>query len=422
MTSKAELIALCKEKNIKGYSGKTKDELMKMLFPGDKEDQNIDTKKDLGQYFTTSKELQEYVFDKVKHKGKLLLEPSFGAGHLTKMFKDYDEDYPMHLYELETKIKPVVTYNKHQVITYGDFTKTKIDGKYKTIIGNPPYVKQKGTYNLYIKFIELCYEYLDEDGELIFIVPSDFIKLTSASNIIQKMVSTGSFTHFFFPDNETLFKDANVDVVVFRYEKGTFLEKCIYGLKDEVYCNVRNGIITFSKNKEDNKRKCIEELFDVYVGIVSGKDEVYKVPFGNVDVLTDDKKVEKFILINEFPSGNTDIDNHLLNNKELLLERRIKKFTDKNWFEWGAPRNIKTIEKNLGKPCIYIRNMTRQNEVAFIGKVQYFGGSLLCLIPKDEKVINETVKYLNTELFKKDYTYSGRFKIGHKQISNVLLK
>jgi adenine-specific DNA-methyltransferase len=421
MTSKAELIALCKEKSIKGYSGKTKDELKKMLLEVDKPE-DIIIKKDLGQYFTTCPELQKYVFENVKHKGELLLEPSFGAGHLTTLFKDYDDNYPMHLYELDAEVKPIVKYNKNQVIKYGDFTKAKIDLKYKTIIGNPPYVKQKGTYNLYIKFIELCYDYLDEDGELIFIVPSDFIKLTSASNIIQKMALNGSFTHFFFPNNETLFKDANVDVVVFRYEKGIKLEKCILNLNEEVYCNVRNGIITFSKDKE-NEGKRIEDLFDVYVGIVSGKDEVYKVPFGNIEVLTD-TKVEKFILINKFPSGNKDIDNHLLKNKDLLLERRIKKFTDKNWFEWGAPRNIKTIEKKLGKPCIYVRNITRQNEVAFVGKIQYFGGSLICLIPKeeDEIMMTETVKYLNTELFKKDYTYSGRFKIGHRQISNVLVK
>ena len=387
------------------------------------------TQKDLGQYFTTSHELQKYVFDKVKNKGELLLEPSFGAGHLVQLFKEYKNDYPMHLYELDTTVEPVIKINKNQVVRYGDFTTAKINQKYKTVIGNPPYVKRKGTYNLYIKFIELCYEYLSDDGELIFIVPSDFIKLTSASSIIQKMVLSGSFTHFLFPDDETLFKNANVDVVIFRYEKGCKNDKSILSRflpgriqeDKEVYCNVKNGIITFSEDKE-KEGKCIDELFDIYVGIVSGKDEVYKVPFGNIEVLTDKDRVDKFIFIKEFPSENEYINTHLLNNKEELLERKIKKFTDKNWFEWGAPRNIKTIENNLGKPCIYVKNMTRQKDIAFIGEVQYFGGTLLCLIPKDKINLKETVQYLNTELFKKDYTYSGRFKIGHKQLSNALLK
>jgi len=60
---------------------------------------------------------------------------------------------------------------------------------------------------------------LDECGEMVFIVPSDFTKLTSASSLISHMCETGTFTHFVFPHNETLFENANIDVVVFRYQK-----------------------------------------------------------------------------------------------------------------------------------------------------------------------------------------------------------
>ena len=49
--------------------------------------------KELGQYFTINKKLQSFVFKKVKHKSKPLLEPSFGAGHLLKLFKEYRDDY-----------------------------------------------------------------------------------------------------------------------------------------------------------------------------------------------------------------------------------------------------------------------------------------------------------------------------------------
>jgi adenine-specific DNA-methyltransferase len=164
-------------------------------------------KKQIGQYFTVSDKLQKFVFDKVKHKSSALLEPSFGAGHLLKKFKEYDNNYPMVGYELDTTIKPVIKFNENQTIIYGDFTAQTITTKFKTIVGNPPYVKQK-TSNLYIKFIEQCYNYLDDaSGELIFIVPSDFIKLTSASSIIDKMKETGSFTDFLFSHDE-----ADVDV------------------------------------------------------------------------------------------------------------------------------------------------------------------------------------------------------------------
>ena len=68
--------------------------------------------------------------------------------------------------------------------------------------------------------------------------------------------------------------------------------------------------------------------------------------------------------------------------------------------------------------------MTRHKDVAFIDKVQYFGGSLLCLIPKQNMKIEELKKvcsFLNSKDFQKDYLYSGRFKIGHKQVANVII-
>ena len=137
--------------------------------------------KELGQFFTINEGLQQYVFDNVEHLGAPLLEPSFGAGHLLKKFKEHDDKYPMKCFEIDSTIKPCLDLNENQEILYGDFMKYPFhDEKFKTIIGNPPYVKQSNG-NLYLHFIKRCYELLDDDGELIFIVPSDFIKLTSAS-------------------------------------------------------------------------------------------------------------------------------------------------------------------------------------------------------------------------------------------------
>jgi len=160
------------------------------------------------------------------------------------------------------------------------------------------------------------------------------------------------------------------------------------------------------------------------VGLVSGRDEIYRVSFGNIDILSDKDRVEKFIFAETFTTKNSQIDNHLETHKQALLERKIKKFSESNWFEWGAPRNISSIKKYWGKPCIYVRNMTRNKEVAFTGKVQYFGGALLCLVPKNdmsEAALQKIVQHINSTEFQKDYMYAGRFKIGHKQISTAIL-
>ena len=374
-------------------------------------------KKALGQYFTISDTLQQFIFDHVKYKGSLLLEPSFGAGHLLQKFKAYDSNYPMLCYELDASIKPILSLNRFQTCIYEDFTKATLRTHYKTIIGNPPYVKQS-TGNLYLTFIELCYRALDEHGELLFIVPSDFLKLTSASALIQEMTAHGTFTDFFFPSNERLFEGANIDVVVFRYEKDIKQETCQVNGKT-LYWMEKEGILTFSESKRQGTT--LETLFHAYVGLVSGRDSVYKVPFGNMEVLCDKDVVETFIYAKTFPTENEQINTHLLAHKEELLGRKIRSFTESNWFEWGAPRNIRTMESQWGKPCIYVRNMTRKKEVAFIGTVQYFGGSLLCLIPQTPCELEGIVRYLNSDTFQKEYIYAGRFKIGHKQLCQAIL-
>ena len=373
-------------------------------------------KKTLGQYFTISEELQTFIFEKVQHKGECLMEPSFGAGHLLKKFIEYDINYPMICYEIDETIGKVVTTNKCQMLIYCDFMIQPIQ-KYKTIIGNPPFVKQK-TGNVYLKFIEKCFNSLDTCGEMIFIVPSDFIKLTSASSMITKMTSMGSFTDFYFPHNEKLFQGASIDVMVFRYQLGLFTKKTTVNEK-EMFCNVNNGIITFSETLVNGVS--IETMFDVYVGIVSGKDKVYQSSIGNIDLLTDKDKTERFIFPETFPTNNKEIDDHLQKHKDELLARRIKSFNEKNWYEWGAPRNLSSIRNFWGKPCIYMRNITRHKEVAFRGTVQYFGGSLLCLVPKTNVNIDEIIDHLNSEPFQREYTYAERFKIGQKQLCNVII-
>lgn len=381
----------------------------------------METRKNLGQYFTTNDKLQQFIFDSVKNKCSLLLEPSFGSGHLLKKFLEYDQNYPMICCEIDKTIPQIVKFNEHQKIIYDDFLTQSIDGKFKTIIGNPPYVKQS-TGNLYLEFINLCVDYLDDGGELIFIVPSDFTKVTRANGIIKKMTSLGSFTNFLFPNDEKLFDEANIDICVFRYQLGLIDNNTIVNGKKTNYV-VNDGILTFNNSGKENS-VLIGDLFDIYVGLVSGRDEVYHVPYGNIDILIDENKIEKFIFAESFPTGNKKIDKQLETNKDILLSRRIKKFSEKNWFLWGAPRNKKHIEENSGKPCIYIKNITRRKKVAFLSTVMYFGGSLLCMIPKNDMdidLLKNIVNLINSDSFQENYIYSGRFKIGQKQLCNATI-
>ena len=375
------------------------------------------SKHKLGQYFTESILLKNKVKDFILNNPKTILEPSVGQGDLVSYIKNTNINFDM--FEIDKTIKPLDGIDKNKII-YKDFIKENIEKSYTTIIGNPPFIRTKKG-NLYIDFVHKCFNLLKENGELIFIIPSDFFKLTSSSKLLILMLKSGTFTHIFHPNDEKLFKDASIDVIVFRYCKNQSLPKKVLYNDNELHIINSNGLITFNTQNTDNF-VLFKDYFQIYVGLVSGKEGVYKNnELGNFQVLNGKEKIDNYIFIKEFPSGINEIDNYLKEHKEKLINRKIKKFNEKNWFEWGAPRNIKNIENNINKKCIYISNLTRKTNVSFIDKVQYFGGGLICLIPKYELNLEKICKYINSIKFRQNFIFSGRFKIGHRQISNSFL-
>ena len=256
-------------------------------------------------------------------------------------------------------------------VNYTDFLGDDISIKYETIIGNPPYVKkEKG--NLYIDFIEKCYSLLENNGELIFIVPSNFTKLTSASKLINVMLETGNFTHFIYPNKENLFLNASIDVMVFRYCKTLKLSSETFVNGQKCFLVNNNGIITFSETSPKYV-KTFNEYFNIFVGQVTGCEAAFKNKYlGNIKVLNKENEEDNYILIKEFPTPNKKLNEYLLKQKKKLLARKIKKFTETNWFTWGALRNYEKVKLNFGRDCIYVYSTTRKKKVAFIALGQWF--------------------------------------------------
>jgi len=240
------------------------------------------TKHSLGQYFTTNAILKEKVFQFILNNPTHILEPSIGQGDLIAYVAEKVSNITFDMYEIDTKIKMLSNIQQDKVV-YGDFMKQTIPSTYKTIIGNPPFVRTtKG--NLYIDFTEKCYNLLEDNGELIFIVPSDFLKLTCASKLLNVMMTNGTFTHIFHPHNENMFANASIDVIVFRYCKNSLNDKKVLYNDKLMHITNSNGLITFSEQENTN---CVlfKDYFDVYVGLVSGKEDVYKIAeMGNIEV------------------------------------------------------------------------------------------------------------------------------------------
>ncbi len=370
-----------------------------------------------GQYFTTNKQLQDNVVKLILNNPALILEPSVGRGHLVAAVKNTRPSVEFDMYEIDDTLSLVQGVSNN--VRYCDFMKEDIVKTYKTIIGNPPYVKTSNK-NLYVQFIEKCYELLEPNGELIFIVPSDFFKLTSSMYLLRNMMIYGSFTHIYHPHKENLFKNATIDIIVFRYCKNPSIDKTV--LYNGVLRNIINtgGLLTFPSSL-DSDHFVVKDYFNAYVGLVSAKESVYKhETLGNIMLINGKNKLDKYIYIGSYPSIDISINNYLCSHKEALISRKIRKFSEKNWFEWGAPRNIKTMQKYKGQKCIYIHTLTRKHEVAFVGTMGYFGGGLIALMPRESNHCNlETiVEYMNRPEFKDDFMYSGRFKIGHRLLCN----
>ena len=135
--------------------------------------------------------------------------------------------------------------------------------------------------------------------------------------------------------------------------------------------------------------------------------------------------MDQYIIVDTFPTENTALNAYLTEHKTELIDRKIRKFTENNWFEWGALRNYNRVTDKLGEDCIYVRMLTRDTEVAFVDKLSYFGGGLIALIPKADVShkpdLSKTVALLNSKEFRENYLYSGRFKIGQRQLCKSLI-
>ena len=371
--------------------------------------------KNLGQYFTTNNDLKEKMFSFILNKPTNILEPSIGHGNLIVYIKNKLPHIIFDMYEIDPTLVLLEDIQPDTVI-YCDFLKEHIRKTYKTIIGNPPYIK-KPTGNVYIEFIHKCYDLLDDNGELIFIVPADFLKVSRGSKLLNTMMTHGTFTHIYHPHNEKMFENAVIDIIIFRYCKNNLLDKNTLYNDKLLHITNNNGLITFSEEINENTIM-FKDCFDIYVGIVSGKEKVYKHnELGNLSVLNGNDNIDKYIYVDNFPTDNPLVNEHLLKHKPLLIERRIKAFDETNWFKWGATRNMKTVTTNIGKECIYIYNLTRNKTVAFLGTVNYFGGNLMLLLPKQPINLNNVVAYLNSDKFKENFIFSKRFKIGHHGLS-----
>ena len=370
---------------------------------------------DLGQVFTPEI-IVDKMIDMIENKKCKKLEPSCGDGAFFNKLKkctgiEFDRD--------------VCPENALCM----DFFDYSIDNKFKVIIGNPPYIGYKmilpDTYsklslyndifddraNLYLYFIYKSILHLKQNGEIVFITPRDFIKNTSAMRLNEYMYKHGTITHFYETGDDNIFKGYSPNCAIWRYELDNIDHKTITnnGIKNYL---VENGQIFFIDAKYNMK---FSDLFDVKVGAVSGMDEIFRNENGNED----------FVYSGTFKTGDTikmfyNIENNYLKqHKDVLINRKIKKFNENNWWEWGRKHYISD------KPRIYVNAKTRNKNPFFIHECKNYDGSILAIFPKI-KTTKSQLKNICDALNKVDweelgFVVDGRFIFSQRALQNTFL-
>jgi len=314
----------------------------------------------------------------------------------------------------------------------GDFFAYPLAERFDSIIGNPPYVRFQdippttrarldmthfdGRSNLFLFFIEKCVRHLDEGGELIFIVPREFIKLTAARKLNAWLFEHGTITHWIETGDTRIFAGAVPNCAIFRFERGNFSRQTLLRtLDDSDWCERRfvhmDGQLAFTPEPVS---VALGDLFEVKVGAVSGADRIFEHPQGNVEFVhskTIDTDATRRMLYN-IPHPHLDA------HKAALLERRIKHFDESNWWTWGRNYPQSTV------PRIYVNARTRREAPFFLHPTTAFDGSILALFPRNPQMnLERAVELLNTAVPWEalGFRVDGRYLFAQRSLQTLML-
>lgn len=275
--------------------------------------------------------------------------------------------------------------------------------KFSTVIGNPPYVRYQdippttrkilnsnlfdGRSNLYLFFIEKCIRHLEQQGELIFITPRDFLKATSSIKLNRWLYELGTITHVVDLGDVRVFDGATPNCMIWRFVRGEYSRRtCFFdasNLSDirflqspTIPWEIRNfvesaGHLHFTKVDYPIRANSI---FFVKVGAVSGNDAIFAHEVhGN----------QEFVCSETCKTGRLkrmiygERAKYLNQFKDKLLSRKIKRFDEDNWWTWG--RDCYHSEA----PRVYVNVKTRNPHPFFVHECKYYDGSVLAIFPKN---------------------------------------
>ncbi|MDR2032836.1 MAG: class I SAM-dependent methyltransferase [Azoarcus sp.] len=348
-----------------------------------------------------------------------VLEPAAGEGAFSRHLPE------CVAIELDARIAPPGAH----VMDFFDFPAHE---RFDTIIGNPPYVRYRDIIpetrarldqrlfdhrsNLFLFFIEKCIRHLGDGGELIFIVPREFIKLTAAARLNGWLYEQGTITHWIEMGDARVFTGATPNCAIFRFVRGDFSRRTACRRLGDVQWDEREMVHIHGQLAFVHAHLCVpmRELFDVRVGAVSGADDIFTHPEGNLEFV-----YSKTATTGAIRRMIHDIHHpHLDRFRERLLARRVRSFDESNWWKWG-----RDYCKSSG-PRIYVNSKTRRARPFFTHPCTAYDGSILALFPKNRKMdIDRALALFNNEMPWEDLGFfvDGRYLFTQRSLETLLL-
>lgn len=397
------------------------------------------SKKTLGQFFTANALVQQVMCSLVDARSGRALEPSVGGGDLAAALEASRPDLTLEAVELDTRLTPACA----APVTFADFFTWAAgrDGTYRVIFGNPPYVAWKETAdstrraaadvkarysdkaNLYYLFIDRCVDLLVAGGELVFIVPKEWLYTTSAAPLRNKLAAAGAVTHLIDCGEEQLFADASVPaLLIFRFVKGPAQGPVSFAAST---ADAEDGAFESRRLSKTDTRwmllpgdlafadgwGTLGEVIDVKVGMVTGADSIFRLTDpDSVEAetvqwqMTTKRTLEPFLNVNRydrFADVPAKAAAHLAAHKDALLGRRITRFSEDNWWRYGAVRNEAAMAST--RPRVFALAKTRSATPFFVApNAQYFTGGVLGLFLRDtcELTADEVAALLNSPRYR----------------------
>ena len=225
----------------------------------------ISRKKDL-HFYPTPKVILDFIRDELlgfydyQLENFSLLEPSAGEGAIADYFRKNFKEENITLVELFDANVEKLQSKGYKNIIQGNFLELEIDKKFDFIIMNPPFKRTE-----YIDHILKAYELLDENGELIAIMPSRIFKtpfnqLRKKEKELYELV-TKYQSYPVYGLFENALEGTNIEVAVVKIDKQEKKEFIVKNLAIGLY----NEYSFYNKIEKAKSINEIEEAIKEYI-------------------------------------------------------------------------------------------------------------------------------------------------------------